>query len=296
MPFVGNWPFLYCGCLRTDLRIRPPTNDGQEVPVESVSDIKANEVKAAERERSLIDFSYTDLDNAVEVVRSVHNAGGTACDYDQLAAELGVEAKGGGFRLRVNGAKTFGLINYERGGRISLTDIGLRIIDPQTERQARVDAFLAVALHQRVYEQFKGGPLPPQAGLERAIESMGVGAKVKDRARQVLLRSAKQAGFFELASDRLVKPSIREAPGKAPLPPDPPPGERQQGRTGGGGGGGSDHPLIQGLLMTLPKPGEEWSYADRYNWLNMANSIFKMVYKAVEPDANVEVTLTQKQQ
>ncbi|SCC91307.1 conserved hypothetical protein [Thiomonas sp. X19] len=125
----------------------------------------AQSQQPSERERSTIEFTYTDLDNAIEVVKAVHNVGGTACDYDQLAAGLGMEAKGGGFRMRVLGAKAYGLLTYERGGRITLTELGKKIIDPEHARSSRVDAFLNVALYQRVYEQFKGSQLPPQAGL-----------------------------------------------------------------------------------------------------------------------------------
>lgn len=267
--------------------------------MESVSEIKVPDAVKGDREQSTIEFPYTDLDNAVEVVRAVHAAGGTACEYDQLAAQLNVEAKGGGFRLRVNGARTYDVITYERGGRISLTELGRQLIDPHTERVARMNAFLSVPLFLKVYEQFKGGPLPPQAGLERAVESMGVGSKVKDRARQVLLRSAKQAGFFEHAADRLVKPSIKEQAGSKADAADKTDDDKRDpgGRSGGGGagGGGPGHPLISGLLLTLPQPGEEWSYEDRYNWLNMANSIFKMVYKANGGDSDVEVKLTKRQ-
>lgn len=262
--------------------------------MESVTELKQDGEGSNERERSTIAFPYADLDSVVEVVKGVHTAGGTACDYDQLAAELKMEAKGGGFRLRIGAAQTFGVVSYERGGRISLTDLGRQLIDPQQERSARVAAFLAVPLYQRVFEHFKGGPLPPQAGLERAIESMGVGAKVKEKARQVLMRSAKQAGFFDAAVDRLVKPSVRQE-----IPPGVPPANEAQrqkpndqggGGTGaGGGGGGHDHPLIQGLLMTLPKPGTEWEGADRANWLTMANSIFTMIYKG-EP-AMINMTM-----
>jgi hypothetical protein len=260
------------------------TFDSQELPMESVAELKPQEGEpTAERERSTIEFPYTDLENAAEVVRGVHNAGGTACEFEQLAAELKLEAKGGGFRLRVNGAKSYGLISYERGGRISLTELGRQFIDPQQERAARIGAFLAVPLYLRVYEQFKGGPLPPQAGLERAIEAMGVGAKVKDKARQVMLRSAKYAGFFDAAADRLVKPSVRQELGDRGVQQPPPPSEEKKPEGGsgggGGGGGGQNHPLIQGLLMTLPAPGQEWGAQDRINWLTMASSIFTMIYK-----------------
>jgi hypothetical protein len=265
--------------------------------MQSVEAIKIPEADtSSERERSTIDFPYTDLDNATEVVRGIHNAGGTACDYDQLAAQLNVEAKGGGFRLRVNGAKTYGLITYERGGRISLTELGRQLIDPHTEKVARMNAFLAVPLYLKVFEQFKGSPLPPQAGLERSIESMGVGPRVKDKARQVMMRSAKQAGFFDAASDRLVKPSIRSDQTPPADKPDGSQSDQQRSSAGGGGSGGGGnlegfHPLIQGLLMTLPKTGEEWSVQDRFNWLNMASSIFKMVYKGHKQNEDVEIIL-----
>jgi hypothetical protein len=241
---------------------------------------------AATNERSTIDFPYTDLDNAVEIVKGVHAVGGTACDYEQLAAQLTVEAKGGGFRLRVNGAKTYGLLSYERGGRITLTDLGRKMNDPQQERAARVEAFLTVPLYKRVYEEFKGGPLPPQAGLERAMVSLGVGPKVADRARQVMLRSARQAAFFELAQDRLTAPPLR--PGEQP--PADAGKDRKPPNTGGSGDdGGVTHPLIQGLLQTLPKPNTPWSSTERYNWLTMANSIFKIIFQSQDSgDVTVE--------
>src|SRR5262245_35062241 len=115
-----------------------------------VSDIPA----ATGNERSTVEFPYTDLDNAEEIVKGIGDGFGTACDYDQLAAHLKLEAKGGGYRLRINGAKSYGLITYERGGRISLTELGHQMIDPQTEREAKAQAFLNVELFLKVYEGF----------------------------------------------------------------------------------------------------------------------------------------------
>jgi hypothetical protein len=263
---------------------------------ESVPEIKVGPAASAGNQQSSVEFPYTDLDSAVELARGVHEAGGMACDSEQLAAQLNMEAKGGGFRQRINGARVFGLVTYERGGRVTLTDLGRRIIDADRERAARVDSFLAVELYGKVYEQFKGGPLPPQAALERSLVSLGVGDGVKDKARQALMRSAKQAGFFEMAADRLTRPAIRtEGAGKSDNEKDPQGEQRKNSGNGSDGSGGGNHPLIQGLLLTLPKPGEEWAYEDRFNWLNMANSIFKMVYKATSSDSDVEVKLTKKQ-
>ena len=109
-----------------------------------------------------------------------------------------------------------------------------------------------------------------------------------------MLRSAKQAGFFEHAADRLVKPAIKqEAPtaGKDDQRGD---GGREKdqnnGSSGGGfGGGGCQHPLIQGLLMTLPEPGNDWPTQERINWLTMAASIFKMIYTDQAP-SSIQIT------
>ena len=238
---------------------------------------------AGKQERSTIEFPYTDLDNGIEVVRGVHQAGGTACEYEQLAAALSLEAKGGGFRQRVNGARIFGLISYERGGRITLTELGRQVLSQETEKSARMNAFLAVELYKKVYEQFKGSPLPPQAGLERAIENMGVGAKVKDKARQVMLRSAKQAGFFDSAADRLVKPPLHNQGGKETPPPKGSGSDSGQNQ-GGDGGGRTYHPFIAGLLQELPDPGAEWPIQKRLVWLKTANGIFSMIYQTKDED------------
>lgn len=265
--------------------------------VESRTDAQQPKIQPApprKREKSEIEFTYNDLDAAVQVVMGVHNAGGTACDSDQLAAQMKMEASGGGFRNRILSAKTYGLVSYERGGRISLTDLGRDIIDPTKERQAKVDAFLAVELHQRVFDEFKGSPLPPQAALQRAIEALGISAKVSDKARQVLMRSAKQAGFFDAAAERLVRPSIKPQAGEQAPGEDGGGGGARGGQNGGGGdGGGGEHPLLRGLMQTLPKQGTEWPSSDRLNWLRMAESIFKMVYQS--KGEQIEILIEPKQ-
>ncbi len=267
----------------------------------TTSPAKANADKT--QERSTIDFAYVDLDNAIEVVKGVHNAGGTACDSDQLAAQLGMEAKGGGFRSRIGGAQVYKLITYERGGRVLLTDLGRQLIDPDTERQARMNAFLAVDLYAKVYEEFKGGPLPPHAALERALETMGVGAKVKDRARQVMLRSAKQAGFFEHAADRLIKPSIKNETGAGDTVKvknnDRSDGEQTGNNAGSGSGSGSGdggyHPFIEGLLQKLPAPDTEWAFEARKKWLLTASNIFDLMYQAPAASSNQYIDIELKQ-
>src|ERR1035437_1488873 len=92
------------------------------------------------RERSTIEFPYLDLDAAVEVAQGVHQVAGSSCGWDQLAAQMGQTAKGGGFRLRVMTAKTFGFVTYGQGT-VTLTDLGQRLNDPQQEKVAATYGF-----------------------------------------------------------------------------------------------------------------------------------------------------------
>ena len=231
------------------------------------------------RDRSSIGFPYLDLDDAVQVAKAVHAVGGSTCQWDQLAAQLQQTATGGGFRMRLGTAKLFGLLNYDRGT-INLTPLGSRIADPQQEEAARADAFLNIPLYKALYEEYKNATLPPTSGLVTAIGNLGVAPKQKDKARQVFQRSAKQAGFFKFGTDRLVMPSIKSS-ASAPMPAsepnqDPPPEKRKKKDEGDHG---ERHPLIEGLLKELPEPQSEWTTEDRKKWLEMASTIFNVIYR-----------------
>ena len=255
--------------------------------------------EASTRERSTIDFPYLDLDAAIEVAKAVHQVGGTSCQWDQLAAQLGQSATGGGFRMRVATAKTFGLLNYSQGT-VTLTRLGSQICDPDQEASAKVEAFLAVPLYKAVYDRFRGIVLPPAAGLEQEMVTLGVAAKQKDKARQAFQRSATSAGFFAFGTNRLVLPSIKNNR-KAEEPEK----EREGSGAGSGGGGAGTpppsapptmHPFIKGLLDTLPPvvslpTKSEWSMQGRREWLQTAAGIFNLIYKASDND-NVTLAVT----
>jgi len=173
-------------------------------------------------------------------------------------------------------AKIFGVLTYDKRI-VTLTPLGTRICDTQQEQAARADAFLAVPLYSKVYEQFKGASLPPSSGLESAIVAMGVAPKQKDRARQVLQRSAKEAGFFNYGADRLVMPPVKASAAATPAPKEESEPDRKKKKEEDEGG--RRHPLIQGLLKELPEPQTEWTTEDRKKWLEMASTIFNVIYK-----------------
>jgi hypothetical protein len=242
-------------------------------------------------ERSTIEFPYLDLQNSFEIAEGVHQVGGSSCDWDQLAAHFKQAAQGGGFRLRLICAKAFGLVVYDRG-KISLTSLGLRSVDALQQKAVKVEAFLNVPLYKAVYDKFRGNTLPPVAGLEREMVTMGVAKKQADKARQAFQRSAKYAGFFEFGADRLVAPSINGSAAQSD-PQDHKTNEEKLKQPSGGGGGGDDgsaaaHPFIVGLLRKLPVPESDWSAKDRAKWLQTTANIFDLMYTGAD-DGEIRV-------
>ena len=222
-----------------------------ESKVESITDKQA----AQARVQSTIEFPYLDEENAVEIATGVHEVGGSGCDWDQLAAHLKAAAQGGGFRLRMICAKQFGFVMYDKG-KIALTSLGLRVVDPQQQRAAKVEAFLQVPLYKAVYDKFRGGTLPPLAGLEREMQALGVAPKQADKARQAFQRSAKYAGFFEFGADRLVIPKNVASGGGEPNKTEASLDNLKGATNGGGGGGGNDQEPPGRLRFEVPIPGK----------------------------------------
>jgi hypothetical protein len=217
----------------------------------------------------------------------VHAFSGT-CENAQLAAELQSTVTSGGFRLRLLAAKIFGLITYKEG-RITLTRLGEQICNPKQEKAASVEAFLNVTLYRQLYDRYKNGALPPSQGLEAAITAMGVIEKQAGKARQVMQRSAGQAGFFWSGQDRLVMPHINGRTDQAPAAERNPPSDSQKQKGGGDGGGSDLHPLIEGLIKSLPKD-PNWPIEKRAKWLRAAAQNFDLIYNDTGDDS-IEVKI-----
>lgn len=263
---------------------------------------QVNEQPQEKRDKSSIQFAYLDLDDAVAIANGVHQAGGTSCQLDQLAAQLGVKADTGSFRLRLSTAKVFGFITVS-AGTVTLTNLGVRVCDPQQEAIARGESFIGVPLYRQIYEQFKGGILPNPSGLESAIVTLGVAPKQSPVARQVFSRSAQQAGFFLHGNNRLVPPrGVAVGGAAAAFTPPALPAEseidKQQQKSGGsgdGGNGGGLHPLIEGLIKSLPKDIEQpWPIEKRAKWLRAAAQNFDLIYNDTGDDS-IEVTVKRSQ-
>lgn len=265
--------------------------------MEAKSKVTTAQVPSTDKQakgRSTIEFPYLDLENSVEITSGIHDIGGSSCDWDQLAAHLKQAAQGGGFRLRMICAKQFGLITYDRG-KANLTALGLKMVDPQQQRAAKVEAFLTIPLYRAIYDKFRGGTLPPVAGLEREMVSLGVAAKQADKARLAFARSAKYAGFFEFGADRLVIPANTNSSTTKQDQPDGalPDQPKKPGNTSGHGM--HHHPFIEGLLKTLPPPETDWPMAGRVKWLQAAANIFGLIYTDTAGSDIEFIEITKKQ-
>ena len=257
-----------------------------------------------ERGRSTIQFPYLDLDDAVGIATGVHTVGGNSCQIDQLAAHLQQKADAPKFRQKLGNSKMFGLITYGQGT-VALTPLGKSICDPQQMPTAKADAFLKIPLYGAVYEQFKGGNLPPAAGLETAMERLGVAPKQKRNARLAFQRSANQAGYFSFGPTRLVKPSIKGVNGIPSPSPDivnttPPSAiEKQPEKFGGGGNGGdggSLNPFIEGLIKILPPEKSPWPLEKRVKWLQTASNMLDLVYEGNDGSCVIEIKMRKESQ
>lgn len=248
---------------------------------ENVATANAEAPGAAQsRQRSTIGFPYMDLNASVDLAEAIHgHVGHGDCDDDQLAAWTNQSAKSSGFRTQVYAARMFGVLDGE-SGRHRLTDLGRAVVDPNQAREARARAFLNVPLYRAVFENHRGGVLPPAAALEREMVGLGVAEKQKDRARQVFERAADQAGFFEHGRNRLVAPGVQR--GETPPPDDKGKGGGGGGNGGGNGGGSEPDPVVKALIDKLPKQGP-WPVEERVMWLQMISMAFQMAYGKEPP-------------
>lgn len=243
----------------------------------------AAETGKPKRERSTIEFPYSDLGSAIEIARTINNRAGVECEVAQLAAWLGQSTNSGTFRARYSAARLFGLTETERGGRVRLTPLGRDVLNAQKTNGAKVQAFLNVELFHQMYERHKGNPLPPSAALERMVTTLGVAPKQAERARQAFIKSAQVAGFIDQKTGVFIAPAIR--------PSNEPDATQESDNTDASRAkdagsarkeddlSSSIDPIIKGLIDRLPEAGSVWPSSQRQLWLGILENTFQLVYK-----------------
>ncbi len=170
--------------------------------------VSAAPKKVRERVRSQIAFPYVDLDAAQEVADAINANGGSRGDLSALAGWMRHDSvSSGAFRNKIGAARMFGLVEKQKDT-VLLTPLGRRSVDPTQREAARAEAFRRVPLYGSIYKAFEGGLLPDPAGVEEEMRRLGVPEKQTDKARQAMMRSAEQAGYFASGKDRLTTPSV----------------------------------------------------------------------------------------
>jgi hypothetical protein len=251
--------------------------------------------------KSDIGFPYYSLDRSIEVARLLHERAGGRCGRSQLATLLDYSGvKNGGFLTRISAAKMFGLIE-EYGDAISLTERAKKIlapIRPVDADKAKVEAFMAVELFRRVFDDFDGHTLPAEVGLRNKFQNeYKIVPKQVPNALRCLLESADSAGMFKLAGNRsrLIAPILNGAtvedagaqPETLKERPSDTQADTQNARTGGGnggGGGGGDgdlpgvHPALAGLVQNLPPVGSKLGPKRRNALIDAFKSTINFLY------------------
>jgi hypothetical protein len=191
----------------------------------------------------------------------------------------------------------FGLIEDADGIQIRPTARAQAIVAPITDAhaaKAMVDAFMAVELFKKVFDQFQGTTIPEQAGLRHLFQTQY--QIVPDRIGptvRILLESAEQAGLFKVAGNRskmmlplaspVVSPAAPAIPPLSPMESDAP---RHGGNGGGsnGRGGSTIDPAILGLLEKLPSAGTPLTAKKRRHLIDAFTATVNFIY----PDADEE--------
>lgn len=251
--------------------------------------------------KSNIVSPYFDLAASIEVAKTIHTQGGGQCTSDQLVHWLGYTSiKSGTYVTRVSAAssKYFGLIDYS-AKKYSVSSRGRKIIFPVNsgdELSAKVEAFLSVPLFKKVFEEFRGKPLPPESGLKNLFTRYGI---LPDRVRlsvRIFLNSAEQAGFFNTSRDRsrLIEPTVINSVASELSNVDDPVTEvvgssaikQESNRIATIQPSSSEiNPAILGLLQKLPTDGVEWSKNEKARFLTAFTSFVDLFYPTNEDGA-----------
>ena len=267
-----------------------PTAGGPEAPDADDAGATAGGGHATPYQRSTVRFPYSALRDAEQIAQELHDRWGGTTTLHQLAGGMGTSARGGTFRVKVGTGRTFGVVAPADKGSLTLTDLGRKLLDPQTRAAARVEAFLGVPLFAQLVDAYKGSLLPPSSGLDQKISALGVSTKQASRARAAFLQSADEAGFFKISKERLVQPA--NLPNSGEREPNPTNGDHAEKGAGGTGGNemsqsSTSTPALPNLPAPLPelwltllRDGRSWSAEKTQEFVAAARKLQDLLAKS----------------
>ena len=141
------------------------------------------------------------LEKALQVAYQIKEKnGGNAWTPDQVAAAIGVGAKGTDFYYITAAARDYGVTTGTRETKeIALTDLGRELVyagNPQVEQAKKTEAFHNVDLFKRVLTHYKGSDLPEMKYLGNTLErEFGVPPEHHEDFSRVFRENTKYLGI-----------------------------------------------------------------------------------------------------
>jgi hypothetical protein len=160
-----------------------------------------------ERERSGTRYPFYDLEEAEKFVKSVQECGGNEVLEDDLLKHLNLSRTTKSWVYKLSTAREFGLIEkkgQKSEARITITDRGKRLMLPGDDNElaaTRAATFLAPSLYQKLFERYKGAPLPqPKFLANTLVRDHKIVDSVSESAAVAFISSAKHAGMVNAAN------------------------------------------------------------------------------------------------
>jgi hypothetical protein len=168
-------------------------------------------------------FPTLPLDEAVAVIKKAGTYG-RQHSVGSFAGYLGhSSATSGPFRTKLAALNDWGLIERS-GDEVCLTELALLIAHPtssEMERENLQEAFFHAGLFAAIYEDSaKGADLSLELIGNRAVTTLSVAAKSKDRFARSFARSAVAAGLGQMPSEGTVRLLARQSAEDATAEPE----------------------------------------------------------------------------
>jgi hypothetical protein len=186
--------------------------------------------------RSATTYPYYDLEEAEKFARGIASTGGTEATVEEVLKAIGLTSTvARAWSYRLSSAREFGLVT--RGGRnegkLYLTDLGRDLVSPesaQARKAALINAFLTPKLYKKLFEQYKGMPIPESTYVQNALKTKhGLLETVLETAADAFIKSAKYAGAVG-ADKRLTGAGASAAAAEPPSAEPKPPAATNQGQ------------------------------------------------------------------
>lgn len=190
--------------------------------IEQVSEGTQNGTKSKRAVKPPKPFPNYSLEEALKIPQSISkNNAGNPWGSDQIATAVNMSQKSSVFYYFTTASRDYGMTTgTSRGKTIELTALGRKLVYPvnaEEESTALQQAFFNVDIFKKVYDYYKGGPLPEQRFVCNTLqENFGLDAAHHEEFLQIYSANTE---FLKKKSAMTTVPSFPQKPqsnGQAP--------------------------------------------------------------------------------